>query len=293
MDYRMAIKTLQLQEPFTEKDIRTAYYKEALKYHPDKNASNEAVERFKKINSAYTYLQEYSNIQIEEDNLSYLSIIKKCITTMLPNLKWDDLFLDTTINSIITDCQKISLQIFDHLSKEKSLEIYSFLVTYKDILNLSDDVLQKMLSIIHNKSVHDNIIILNPNITDLLEDQIYKLDIFKQPFFVPLWHNEVIFDISGNDLIVKSIPDLEKNVVIDNDNNIHYYQTRSLQDCLSQSHLKINIGEKLFNIPTAELFIREEQIYILHYKGILLADHTNLYNTDKRGHIFVHLTLHK
>ncbi len=294
MNYSVAIKILCLGEPFTEKDIRAAYYKAALKFHPDKNDSKEAAERFKEINRAYTYLQEYSNIHVEDDNdLSYLSIIKKCITTMVPELKWDDLFLDTTINNIITDCQKVSLHVFDHLSKEKSLEIYSFLVTYKDILHLSEDILQKMLSIIHSKSLHDNIIILNPNITDLLEDQIYKLDIFNKQFYVPLWHNEVIFDISGNDLIVKSIPELEKNIVIDNDNNVHCNRTISLQDCFDQSHLKINFGEKLFEIPVAELFIREEQIYILQHKGILLADHADLYNTQKRGHIFVHLTLHK
>ena len=224
MNYNAAKDMLYLEEPFDERDIRTAYYKQALKYHPDKNDSIKAAERFKEINSAYIYLQEYTNIEVDNEyNLSYLSIIKKCITTMLPDLNWNDLFVNTTMSSILNDCQKVSLHIFDHLSKEKSLEIYSFLVTYKDILNLSDEILQKMLSIIHSKSIHDNIIILNPNITDLLDDQIYKLNIFDKQFYVPLWHNEVIFDISGNDLIVKNIPELEENIIIDNNNNIHYY----------------------------------------------------------------------
>ena len=84
MNYSVAIKILCLGEPFTEKDIRAAYYKAALKFHPDKNNSKEAAERFKEINRAYTYLQEYSNIHVEDDNdLSYLSIIKKCIITYI------------------------------------------------------------------------------------------------------------------------------------------------------------------------------------------------------------------
>ena len=77
MDYNQAKDILFLREPFTEKDIRAAYYKQALKYHPDKTAGKE--ERFKSIHSAYVFLQEYSNIPIEDNNLSYLSMIKQCI----------------------------------------------------------------------------------------------------------------------------------------------------------------------------------------------------------------------
>ena len=64
-----------------------------------------------------------------------------------------------------------------------------------------------------------------------------------------------------------------------------------IQKCFESEELEINLGEKLFKIPIAELYIRSEQIYILQHRGILFADHKNLYNTEKRGHIFIHLTL--
>jgi len=289
MDYNKAKAILFLCEPFTEKDIRSAYYRQALKYHPDKNGGEE--ERFKNINSAYVFLQEYSNIPMEDNNLSYLSIIKQCIHTMLPDLQWNDLFVDTTMSGILQDCEVVSLEIFDHLSKEKSLEIYSFLVTYRDILQLSDELLQKMLAIIHRKSVHDNVVILNPNINDLLLDKIYKLEIFNRTFYVPLWHNEVVFDISGADLIVKNIPELDSTTVIDNHNNIHCYMVDSIQRCLLSSELTVVLGEKKYSIPASQLTIVREQTHILRNQGILLADHTDLYNTERRGHMYIHITL--
>lgn len=38
--------------------IRKAYFKQALLYHPDRNNSNEAVEKFKAINEAYRILKD-------------------------------------------------------------------------------------------------------------------------------------------------------------------------------------------------------------------------------------------
>ena len=43
-----------------ENEIRRAYKKEALKYHPDKNPENkeEAEKNFKKVNEAYSVLSD-------------------------------------------------------------------------------------------------------------------------------------------------------------------------------------------------------------------------------------------
>ena len=55
----------------------------------------------------------------------------------------------------------------------------------------------------------DNVIILNPTLEDLLKGNIYKLDIFEKEFYIPLWHQELYYDIKGRDLIVKIIPELD------------------------------------------------------------------------------------
>ena len=37
MDFKKAIKILELDDNFTEDNLRKAYYKKALRWHPDKN----------------------------------------------------------------------------------------------------------------------------------------------------------------------------------------------------------------------------------------------------------------
>ncbi len=65
MDWKTACKELNLCEKHTERLLKTAYYKQALKYHPDKNKDDPvAGEKFKKINAAYSFLQEHQKSKI-------------------------------------------------------------------------------------------------------------------------------------------------------------------------------------------------------------------------------------
>eukprot|EP01129_Flabellula_baltica_P001134 TRINITY_DN11046_c0_g1_i1.p1 TRINITY_DN11046_c0_g1~~TRINITY_DN11046_c0_g1_i1.p1 ORF type:complete len:262 (-),score=58.80 TRINITY_DN11046_c0_g1_i1:157-942(-) len=49
---------LEIEEDATPKEIKKAYYRLALKYHPDKNSDPEATETFKKICEAYEVLSD-------------------------------------------------------------------------------------------------------------------------------------------------------------------------------------------------------------------------------------------
>jgi DnaJ-domain-containing protein 1 len=51
-----ALNTLGLQGEPSQAEIHHAYQKLALKFHPDKNKDEEAIERFKAINAANAYL---------------------------------------------------------------------------------------------------------------------------------------------------------------------------------------------------------------------------------------------
>ena len=135
------------------------------------------------------HMNFYQRMEIEREDIedmSYSSILKKCIYFVMPDFQWDDLFLDSTLQTVFKDCKKASIKLFEKLSKEKSLEVYEFLSTHRDILNLEDEMLANMLEIIKTKTQHDNIIILNPDINDLLNDKIYKLEVNESTFYVPL-----------------------------------------------------------------------------------------------------------
>ena len=55
-----ALRELELQQGAPEDEVRAAYKKMALRWHPDKNDSEEATEKFKRINCAYNTLSKVS-----------------------------------------------------------------------------------------------------------------------------------------------------------------------------------------------------------------------------------------
>ena len=60
MNYKKAIKILEIKGKFDYKILKSRYYMKALRYHPDKNIDNkeEAENKFKEISEAYEILSD-------------------------------------------------------------------------------------------------------------------------------------------------------------------------------------------------------------------------------------------
>ena len=307
MDYKIAFEILEIDitktnyNDITIEFIKKKYHKMALQNHPDKNGNTlESNEKFKQINEAYDYLKrEIKNINPDDLNKEttsslYYDILQLFMKEIL-NGKYNELFLNI-VQDIVIGCKKISLKLFDDLDKENSINIYIFLSKYKNIFHLSQDILDEIKEIVIQKYDNVEIYKLNPNINDLLNNNLYKLYVDNELFLVPLWYNEVYFDSSGNEIIVLCEPELPECIKLDDDNNIYIEKKINMQTelpnlILNNSNISVMVGDKSFDILSSELLMKREQYYRIKNQGLTKINEEDIYNVSERADIFVKIIM--
>jgi hypothetical protein len=315
MDLNKALTILEIEQltNLTEEYIKKKYHKLALINHPDKNGNSlESTNKFQEINEAYDFLSKelytingtsnkpnnnsntftqgsqrdcfVSSSQSKETNSKYIYLLSLFINSIIegPN-GWNKDAIKNVIKEIVILGKTISLEkIFDNLDKDSSLEVYSFISKYKHILYKNDRVF-----------------ILNPSITDLLESNIFKLNVDDEIYLVPLWHNELYFDakdIDNGDIIVLCNPELPENMTIDEDNNIHVsldLEGKKLLDLIKTetTFVSLLIGTRDFSIPLNKIHMKKEQIYIFLKQGIANVIENDMYNVSNKADIIIKIRI--
>ena len=325
MNYKDAFKILELeQNNVNYNDISLEYLKKknhklALQNHPDKNGNTlESTEKFKQINEAYIFLQrelkylnhDNNNVNFNSTNFTdsnihenkdanidttiYMDILQLFMQSIFEG-NYSDI-ISSIIKDIVSGCSKISLKLFDGLDKDKSINIYNFLSSHRSILHLSQELLEEIREIVLKKYNHVVVYKLNPSITDLMNNNLYKLFVEDELFLVPLWYNELYFDASGCEIMVICEPQLNENIVIDDDNNIHFetkVEFENLHKLISENKdIVIEIANKTFSIPVSELFMKREQYYRINGQGLTRTNNDiDIYNVSDKADIIVKIKI--
>ena len=294
MDYDKACEILEISQKHTSDQVKKAYFRMALRFHPDKYKDDNG-EKFKEVKSAYEFLssrdKNYEKINIDDD-INYKELIKMCVKYFSPDKNWDNIFIDTSFQGIMKDCQKISLKIFEKLNKERARQVYEFIYKFNSVMGVDIELLNNFKKILQNKMVYDNIIILNPSLKDLFNDNIFKLEIDEKEFYVPLWHHELHYGLKGKDLVVRCEPEIPDNIWINESNNIYLTMQISIKDLFEKGFHEFKVGEKMFKIESESLKItKEKQIVLLKEKGILRINEKHTFVTSLRGDIYVEVFL--
>ena len=289
MDLNKACSILQLNiDNLTLRQIKKSYYKLALQYHPDKNNSSNAGEKFKQINESYNYLLKYYSINNNNNDNK--------IDNTYNDISYNDISYNDLINSffsLITGFQLSYLKKLNDLDIKHIIKIYDYLQRYSYLLSFDNEFINNIKTIIKNRiDENKNIIIIEPTIDNILNNDIYKLEYNNEIYYIPLWHNELEYKEKNNDiLIVKLIPKLPNNILIEDDNSIHLNISTNISNLINKDKYEFNIGKKIFILDVKNLYIRNNQTIYFKNLGCSKINYKDYYNTDEKSDIIINLTI--
>jgi hypothetical protein len=295
-------------------ELKKHYHIQCLIHHPDKNITNEeSTLIFQNINHAYNILKELIIIKDDVDSVDpldandynyYILNFINFLTNYYSN-STNDSNLEENLNNIKeyanSHIQTILLNLLDNFSIVILEDLYIFLLKYKkegicensnkSFNAISDNIITIIKTILQEKLSKYNIYILTPNIGNLLNSDIYKLEISNDIIYIPLWHNELNFENN----IIKIDPILDTNITIDNDNNIHYTYINTFSNIIdllnSNNSITINIENHIFNILINNLTFNKYQIYSIKNQGLAKININNILDNTSKSDIIFHIYL--
>lgn len=306
MNYKKAIKILDIHGNFDYKILKTRYYMKALRYHPDKNDEPNAEEKFKEISEAYNFLNKYINSKnkelyhesrenistddFENSNYDYKNILYKFILSLNGDFTLNENDIEYFNNILDNENIKYLLTILKLLPKNKLRSIYNYLINIH--LIKESVIIKEIEKILEENNKLDIKYIINPSIDNLLNHEIFKIKIENEDYYIPMWHNEIIYETSNNRLIFECIPQIDNHIFIDDDNNIFINDNVEIHSLLEKETYEISIGNNKYNINMEDITIKKNQIITIKNDGISNIDYENIYNIENKSNIYINLTLY-
>ena len=283
-------------ENLNNNSIRKAYIKAALRSHPDKNRDKTSTEKFVQINNAYEHLKNTISIKKDTQNLSnvsldtYFNMFSKIIETTT-GIHVGNEYPDDLLNDIKLQLKDFIINEIKKINNNDALDVYKYVVKFKDILGVDDCTIAEIDNLIREKLENVDIIILRPELSQLFEPVLFPITYNDESYFVPLWHEEVEFDVNDKFLIVKIIPNLPDNIIIDNDGSIHIKLQAYCCQLLEEGYIDVIICDKNIRIHNKDITFQKMQTIIIKKEGIVLLNNNNILDGSKRGDVIVHLEI--
>lgn len=299
----------------------------ALKLHPDKNGNTpEATIAFQELSAAYNLLlldassssasANGANSASDHDHdhdhdATYVNIFMSFMKSLFHNKRKSEhtkedgpsddhnhRLLDL-LYRIVHDYASLSVNAaLDALDPTVLFQLYETLEQYNACIRMDARIFKEITHIIREKMEKNNIIVLNPSLKDVLQNNISVLQHANQTFYVPLWHSELHYRVDGSDkqLIVKCMPVLPDHMSIDVNNELHIDVRADIKELLNRGSgvLRIPLYDNVcVELNTADLRVMPQQTVVLqnNVHGISLICATDIYEVKNRAPICVHVCL--
>jgi len=281
MNKKRAFQILDINEKKMNKLNKTEYsgvikknYKiKALLHHPDKNPSEESHKKFIEIKEAYEFLSTNEFVDDRTDT-SFYELLDEFIKNHFQ-------FYNEKIRSQIVKVLCENMQtiyddnisfIFQNINQDQFIHYF------------------KRFCVIEKKKNVE--IILRPLLEDIFKNNVYKLNYDNHEFIIPLWHNELIYEVEDKDIIIKIEPQLDNNVNINENNDICVYISKKIQNIFGNEYMHFNVNNEVYCIECERIKLLPFQKIILHEKGISKIKN-DIYDVSRRSNINVFLTLYE
>ena len=284
---------------YTEKELKKQYIKMALKYHPDKNKHGK--DRFIQIQEAYEFLNKIkgwnssssnTNIDTTSDIPSFESIFdKETISEYMHTLFDTDKETYSLVESFFINTYQKTNHMFDKIDKELMNKMKRFVSTYAS--HLCGDVSNPNHSESNNtNSVLKHVITIHPSLTDLLNGNIRIIEYEGESYYIPVWYQAVEYD----DIIIETIPKIDDNILIDDENNVFVFVHLDLSSIFQQKVFDVVIGDREYTIPIEMLHIRNNQILDItkvneEWNGGIPLVSDNMLSISEYGNIYINVTI--
>ena len=309
---------LTQNKKYTFTEIKKYYRIAALKNHPDKHFnSDESTAKFKEINEAYVLLAgDFENKHDEEEikkgcnqeegegeedynsnKYKYGDMFSAFISSLMVGLSNTKITeLNVILTAIMDKCKTLTTTMFDNMDKSSILFIYDLIVKYYTILDISDERFDGIIKILKTKMKIDDVIVLNPTITDLFDgNNIQVIEHEQKTYYIPIWHTELYYNMNEErELIVKCIPKLPEYIYIDELNNIYIDVRTRVENFFNLPNpvFTIIMYENVsIDIPIRDIEFKTHQTITLHKRGIPMINTENVYDITERMDIIVNLEI--
>ena len=308
MNYKTAVKILEIdieKEELNHNIIKKKYRMLALQFHPDKNSSEYALTKFHDIQNAYEFL--IKNYKSEDDDIdtfvneqtySYKDLLGIFLKSLSEEGGFGNNINDVQfkiyqniLQKISRLCEERTIELLKNINKNLLIKIYEVLIKYQNVLYISDVLLIKIREVLDEQMKNDECIILHPILEDLFDHNIYKLNYQERTMLIPLWHHELVYDISGADLYVRCFPILSDNVSIDSNNNISVDLQYDIRELLSKEEIKIDLGGHRFCFNVEDLRVVPQQTAILKGAGIPSINSKDIFSINERSNLMLNIRL--
>lgn len=273
----------------TSDQLKKKHRSAILKWHPDKNNGANG-DKFIEVNESYKYLLSIKN---DEYSLSPDKIDTAPYSTTAFNLAniyklFNESPFYTLLLKFLTSIMENNTYMYlSKLDTDNLKKIYVVMEKYFP----NTFVLDYIEKIMEEKT--ESYIILNPNIDDLLNDNIYKLKLDGETYIVPLWHHELIYDHCGNEIIIECWPVLHDNMEIDENNVLYVHCYYDIKDVFDKEKVEVEITPKysvFFNGRDLKLTSAKQEVVVKN-AGISSINETNIYDVTQRCDIVLYIYL--